>query len=318
MAAISILVPIYNVEKYLDKCLNSISIQTFKDFEVICINDGSTDSSLEIIKKYVNSDKRFKVINKENTGYGHSMNLGLDNCQGKFVAIVESDDYIEQNMLEILYNISTQNDLDIARCNYKEISNETKLKVDLSWIPEKKVLKPLNNYVIFYQAPAIWVNLYRKAFLVENNIRFLETPGASFQDTSFIFKVYALCKRFMFINEYLLNYRVDNNTSSIHNKNKILCVCEEYREILRFAKTNDEIYESLKYHIPKLRLGCYAWNFSRLEKKDKKTFLKEWQKDLKSDFHEHRISRQYLSSKDLINLLIIRYFPFIYNYRKVI
>ena len=88
MIAISILVPVFNVECYLNQCLDSILQQTFRDFEVICINDGSTDHSLEIIKSFIAKDKRFKLIDKTNTGYGHSMNQGLSQCQGEYISTV--------------------------------------------------------------------------------------------------------------------------------------------------------------------------------------------------------------------------------------
>ena len=91
MITISILVPVYNVESYLVQCLESIKNQTFQNFEVICINDGSTDHSLEIIKKFIALDQRFKLIDKSNTGYGHSMNKGLAACQGEYVRTVISN-----------------------------------------------------------------------------------------------------------------------------------------------------------------------------------------------------------------------------------
>ncbi|MFD1244677.1 glycosyltransferase family 2 protein [Paralysiella testudinis] len=92
--AISILVPVFNVEKYLRQCLDSIQSQTFKNFEVICINDGSTDTSLAILEDYAQQDTRFRIINKPNSGYGHSMNIGLGQCNGEYIGIVESDDYM--------------------------------------------------------------------------------------------------------------------------------------------------------------------------------------------------------------------------------
>ena len=318
MPAISVLVPIFNVEFFLEQCLNSIKYQTFKDFEVICINDGSTDNSLEIINKFVKNDNRFILINKNYSGYGHSMNLGLDYSSGDYIAIVESDDYIEINMLEILYNMAIQNNLDVARCNYYECINENRKKVDLSYIPENTVTKPVNDIIIFYQAPAIWVNLYRRSFLIDNKIKFLETPGASFQDTSFIFKVYALCERFMFTNIPLLNYRLDNSNSSVHNENKIFCVCDEYHEILNFIKKKTDVYELLKFHIPKLRFSCYAWNFSRIKQKDKMKFLKIWQKDVIEDFSEGRVNRKFLKDDELKKMKVIKYFPFLYKYRKAL
>ena len=105
MAKISIIVPIYNAEKYLEQCLQSIKNQTLKDIEVICVDDGSTDSSPQIMDRFQNEDQRFKVIHKSNGGNGHSMNTGLAAATGEYIGCVEADDYIENNMFEKIISI---------------------------------------------------------------------------------------------------------------------------------------------------------------------------------------------------------------------
>ncbi|MDF7676736.1 glycosyltransferase [Neisseriaceae bacterium ESL0693] len=316
MTAISILVPVYNVERYLTQCLQSIQDQTFQDFEVICINDGSTDHSLTIIEQFSRTDDRFKVINKTNSGYGHSMNTGLEACTGQYIGIVESDDYIEPTMFEKLYQMAIQHDLDIARCSYYKFTATSKKQHHSHGIPFNQVLYPLDCPGIFYQTPSLWVNLYRHSLLSDHHIRFLETPGASYQDTSFVFKAYAVCKRFMLTEERLLNYRVDNVNSSVNSQDKVLCVCTEYREIVRFIKQYPEIYEQLKFHIPVLRFSCYSWNFARIHQRFKWLFLKAWQRDIVEDLAEGRINRQYLKRNQLKKIMLIRYFPLMYKWRR--
>ena len=115
---VSIVVPIYNVERYLAQCLDSIIAQTLQDIEIICVNDGSTDSSAEIIDSYAQKDPRIRVITKQNTGYGNSMNIGFDAAQGEYVGIVESDDYADKEMFETLYRIAKGNDLDVVKSGY--------------------------------------------------------------------------------------------------------------------------------------------------------------------------------------------------------
>ena len=116
--SVSILVPCYNVEKYLNQCLDSIVNQTLKDIEIICINDGSTDSTLDIIKSYADKDKRVKIIDKPNEGYGKSMNRGLDAATGEYVGIVESDDWVDTDMFKKLYDIASKNDADIVKSDF--------------------------------------------------------------------------------------------------------------------------------------------------------------------------------------------------------
>ncbi|WP_370470399.1 glycosyltransferase [Snodgrassella alvi] len=316
MVSISIIVPVYNVEKYLYTCLESIKNQSFTDFEVFCINDGSTDDSLKIINQFVKLDKRFKLINKKNSGYGHTINLGLNQCFGKYIAIIESDDYIEHNMMNKLFDLAEKYSLDVARCNYYKFSDKNRKKEDLSYIIADKVIKPLDYPQIFYQAPAIWANLYNCDFLKKNKIFFLETAGAAYQDVSFAFKVNALCEKLMFIDQPLLNYRIDNINSSVNSKDKVNCVCDEYKEILNFLKQNPTIYKRIKFHLPLLRYNCYKWNYSRIARKYKFSFLKQWQKDTKKDFIEQRINLKYLKWKQLINILIIIYLPIFYRWFK--
>lgn len=315
---LSILIPVYNVKPFLEECLTSIQNQKFSDFEAICINDGSTDGSLELLQQFADNDARFRIINKENTGYGHSMNIGLSESKGKFIGIVEPDDYIEPEMFDILVALAEKHQLDIARSAYYRFSAQEKTAVDLSAIPENTVFRPLDCLDIFYQAPSVWANIYRRQLLIQNNIRFLETPGASFQDLSFTFKVYACCKRFMLVNKPLINYRIDNLNSSIHDKGKVFCVCTEFDEILRFVKAehHQEIYEKTQYIIPDIRFNNYAWNFSRISNEFRMPFLKKWAEHIQSDFDEKRIQWRIIGLKRLKKMWFIRFFPLRYKWRK--
>ena len=118
MTKVSVLVPIYNVEKYLDECLASLAKQTLKDIEIICINDGSTDNSPKILQKYAKKYPNFIVINKQNSGYGDSMNKGLEKATGEYISIVESDDFIESDAFEKLYKLAHETKADIVKANY--------------------------------------------------------------------------------------------------------------------------------------------------------------------------------------------------------
>ena len=118
MPKLSVLVPIYNVEKYLDECLASLTKQTLKDIEIICINDGSTDNSPKILQKYAKKYPNFVVINKQNSGYGDSMNKGLEKATGEYIGIVESDDFIESDAFKKLYELAHETKADIVKANY--------------------------------------------------------------------------------------------------------------------------------------------------------------------------------------------------------
>lgn len=123
MDLISIIVPLYNTSKYLEKCLNSIKNQTYKNIEIIIVDDGSTDSSLQLAKKIALEDKRMKVYHKKNGGLSSARNYGIQNAQGKYISFVDSDDYIASNMIEILYKNLIRNSADISICGWYLDSN---------------------------------------------------------------------------------------------------------------------------------------------------------------------------------------------------
>lgn len=249
---VSVIIPVYNVEKYLEQCLDSVVNQTLKDIEIICVNDGSTDSSLEILQGYARKDARIIVVSKPNSGYGATMNIGISNASGEYIGIVESDDFIEPDMYEKLYTEAKNDDLDLVRCQYFQYNSKKNEDIvcDNSWVPQNQIYAPLDLQTPFYQAPAIWSNLFKRSMIENNKIKFLETPGASYQDTSFAFKLYACAKRFKMISNPLLHYRVDNENSSVNSRAKAFYVNAEFKEIKTFSKYNG-IYSKVKTLIPR-------------------------------------------------------------------
>lgn len=267
MIKVSILVPIYNVEKYLPECLDSLVNQTLKDIEIICINDGSTDYSLDIVKTYAKNDSRIVIINKKNSGYGDSMNQGLKKAKGEYIGIVESDDFIDKNAFEELYQLAKNNNAEVVKANFYEYFGDTKRDKSISslFLPDElhKVINPAQNHHIFYQQPSIWAAIYRKDFLEHNNIAFLPTPGASYQDAGFNFKVWASAERVFFTNQAFLHYRQDNTNSSVKSSGKVYCVKDEYDEIERFLTEKGKI-KTLGPIMTVNRFGGYIWNINRL------------------------------------------------------
>ncbi|MBO5262425.1 MAG: glycosyltransferase [Clostridia bacterium] len=297
MAKVSIVVPIYNVEKYLRQCLDSIAQQTLTDIEVICVNDGSKDSSLDIIMEYVNSDPRFKVIDKANSGYGHSMNMGFDMASGEYIGIVESDDYAELDMFEKLYNCAKENELDACKAGFFYYFSVPEEKNNPAPIASKAMcrdvfcpttdFKSLREQIDFFNIkPTIWSAIYRKDFIRENNIRFNETPGASFQDASFNFKVWALAKRVKLLEECFLHYRQDNENSSINSSGKVFCVCDEYAEMDRFLKERPLVKGKLEIVKNALKYDSYMWNYNRLAPDKAKEFLAVAAEEFRTDLRE--------------------------------
>lgn len=299
---VSILVPVYNVEKYLRQCLDSIINQTLKEIEIIIINDGSTDTSLDIIKEYASKDNRIVIIDKKNSGYGHSMNQGLERASGEYIGIVESDDFVELNMFETLYELAKKHDVQVVKSNfYFYWSSPTAKSTKQNFLPQEdinKIITPSNDQSIFWVMPCIWAAIYQTEFLKNNNIKFLETPGASYQDTAFNFKIWASAERVYLTDDAFLHYRQDNETSSVNNPGKAFCVCDEYQEIELFAKKK-KLNINIQQLIQRLKFGCFFWNFKRLSYPLNYKFLKHMSSDFKLAQEKQLLSHEFFSKKEL-------------------
>ena len=296
MSKISIIVPTYNVEQYLKECMDSILNQTLKDIEIICVDDGSTDNSGKILDDYAACDNRIKVIHKENGGYGKAMNVGFDNATGEYIGIVEPDDWIEPEMFEIFYNIATENNLDFIKGNYYNYSTVPEVKNEiLSGYNKNRVLnqiiRPLDYAKCFCGGASIWSAIYSNKFLKSNNIRFLETSGASFQDTSFWIRVLFETNRGMFVDKAFNHYRIDNQNSSVKSDSKIFCICDEMHILEKIYKKDEEKIKIINA----LKMDKYNWNYNRLSKKSRKIFYKVYQKEiipiLKNNFYNLELAK---------------------------
>ncbi len=232
MPQISVLVPVYNVECYLEQCLESLVEQSFKDIEMICVDDGSTDCSGLILDRYAASDSRIRVIHKQNTGYGDSMNVALDCARGEYIAILESDDYAEPDMLYTLYQLAVTQKADVVKGDYYHYSGGKDVLCNrLKDYPKGKALQASVRPDILNLADSIWSCIYKHSFLQKYAIRFHETPGASYQDISFAIQVWLCAGKVYFTEDAVIHYRRDNPGSSMNNPTKLFCVFDEYEWI---------------------------------------------------------------------------------------
>ena len=247
---VSVVIPVYNVDTYLCECLDSALAQTLKDIEIICVDDGSTDRCPQILDEYAQKDSRVKVIHKPNSGYGHTMNVGLDAATGEYMAILESDDLIKPNMYEVLYQEAKIHDVDVIKSDYEIfIGDKDSRQYTYKALTNKsnlyyKVINPARNLDAFNAAMMTWTGLYKISFLRENNIRHNETPGASYQDNGFWFQTFAWAKRIYFIDRAFYMLRRDNPNSSVHNRAKVFCIFEEYAFIEKRLRA-DPVKETL-------------------------------------------------------------------------
>ena len=283
---LSVLVPIYNVEKYLRECLESLKNQSFLNLEIICINDGSTDSSRDIIEEYLQSDSRFKVIDKPNSGYGSSMNMGLDCCSGEYIGILESDDFLNLDAYEKMYEAAKKYDAQVVKSDFFLFWSEPQIvDIRFNWV-DKVLAGHINPQIerdVFFRKPSIWSAIYKRSFLENNNIRFLETPGASYQDAGFNFKVWASCDNAVLLDEAFLHYRQDNEASSVNSPGKVFCVCDEYSEMHEYLNTHWIDRSYLRGILARMRFDTYEWNYDRLNDELKERFFPKMLEDITRD-----------------------------------
>lgn len=244
---VSIIVPVYNVENYLHQCIDSIITQSLKEIEIICVDDGSTDSSSVILDEYAKKDERIIVIHKENSGYGHTMNIGIDTARGSYIGIVESDDFIEYNMFEVLYNKAVEHNLDQVKSEYFKIYDTEDNKIAREEFSQFEVFDMYNKvfspkeltceFLLDYEIPrVVWSNLYNRNYIKKNNIRFNETAGASYQDIGFTFMLLLTGDRVMLIPDRFYHYRITNPASSMNNTAKIMAIYDEYSYTEKYIK----------------------------------------------------------------------------------
>lgn len=309
MAKISVVVPVYNVEKYLKECIDSIINQTLEDIEIICVNDGSTDSSLEILNNYAKKDSRIIVINKSNSGYGHTMNMGLNAASGEYIGIIESDDFADKNMFEDLYKLAKEYDADIVKGDWYNYWSKNKFARKNNRISSAKALKLTNSKQdksLLRINPSVWSAIYKKDFLNKYNIRFLETPGASYQDLAFSFKVFALAEKVILTDKAYLYYRQDNMNSSVKSKTKVYCVCDEYEEIDRFLEEYPDLKFEFKVQEEINRYNGYVSSVLRIDDSVKPEFVKVFSDHFKEEYNTGLLGNEFfkkINKKEFMTLI---------------
>lgn len=310
---VSIIVPCYNVQTYLDECLRSIADQTLKEIEIICVNDGSTDYTLDIIKTYADHDKRFVVIDKENEGYGKTMNRGLDAATGEYIAIVESDDWIEPDAMETLYNAAIKHHADLVKADFVFFDNDTRKEtaswnIGLAHELQGKVFCPIrqNPEIVWSGHPSIWTCLYSTKMMRDNNIRFAETPGAAFQDMGFKPKTFVAAQRFIYVDKVILHYRKHANNSD-KNNGKIFAVCDAHDDTEKWLMTYRPDLRAANKIVNQSRFANYLWNLRRLSGEPRELFRTRFQTEFLLYKAKGELEKNYFDTKSWLKLYTVIY-----------
>jgi len=221
MPLISVIIPCYNVENFIKQCVGSVIKQTLNDIEIICINDGSKDGTLGILRDFESADNRVKVIDVENGGYGKAVNTGIAAAVGKYIGIVESDDFISKTMYKDLYDLSLNGVVDIVKGNfwnyYDLAEGKHEIFIDGSRLMIPNTCEPFTLKEcpeILCGHPSVWSAIYKRDFLHENNIKFIEPKGAGWVDNPFFFETICKAKTIVWSKNPYYYYRKTNPVSS--------------------------------------------------------------------------------------------------------
>ena len=245
---ISIIVPVYNVEKYLSRCIDSILSQTFTDFELILVNDGSPDNCGKICDDYATKDNRVKVIHKENTGVSDSRNKGLDIANGRYITFCDSDDYVDDDWLERLYKGTIRYDVDSYSMNFrcvnedKDIESSSEFAEKLSEVTsdEEAVQYLLFDILGGGCGWAIWTRLFKRSIIEKYSIRFCQTCGNYAEDMAFVLEYAVNCCKFYTESYCGYNYyqRKNSMMGTSHNIIKLNEVSESAHHVIQFLATH--------------------------------------------------------------------------------
>lgn len=284
MTKVSVVLPIYNVEKYLPKCLDSLINQTLQDIEIICVNDGSSDNSLQILKEYATKDSRIKIINQKNSGPGVARNTGIRAAQGKYIAFVDPDDWVEINAFEILYNATKEHKVDLveyAITVYEENSRKKQIKNHLY----RQEITNINDNpkIIFQGISAAWNKFCSAKLLKDYNILFSE--GYCCEDLIFSVSVRAKAKMILYIDKPFYNY-LHRKSSITHKKSAVnLLVPDFINDTLKFIQM-ENIYPRVEGDFWNCALGLLTTHYRKLPKENIDEYKAKCQSIMPEDIYK--------------------------------
>lgn len=298
---ISIIVPVYNTEKYIERCISSILDQEFNNFQLIIINDGSIDDSEKIICKLIKNKDNVIYKKIKNSGVAHARNVGLSYATGEYIGFVDSDDYIEKDMYTKMYNIAINKKSEIVCCAYNKIMKDYNKEIHPKNVQcfGKSLLKSKN--MLFNSNPYITQKIFKRELLLKNNISFDEDLRI-FEDLLFSYKLFLLSNKICYIDECLYNYNCENESSLTRKfTEKMFDAFPALERLIAFyrSKYNHEFDEALEYvSVRHISLRYYENTSSR---KLKNKFINEAFKFLNSNFKNHRNCKAYVGKKGFVS-----------------
>ena len=280
MPKVSVIVPIYNVEKYLEKCINSLLSQTLEDIQIILVNDGSKDNSGNIAKEYEQNNKdRVIYVEKENGGLSDARNYGLKYATGDFIAFLDSDDYIEKNAYEEMYNKAIEENADYVECDFIwEFPN--KIRVDKQYPYKNK--KEMLSFV----RVVAWNKLIKRQLITDNNLEF--PKGLRYEDIEFTYKLIPFVNKFAYVNKPFIHYvQREGSIANVQNERtaEIFTVLDNVIEFYKKNNIYEKYRDELEYNYARYLLCSSLKRMCKIKDKSirEKLLTESWER-LNSNF----------------------------------
>lgn len=298
MAKVSVIVPIYNVEKYLSKCLNSLVNQTLDDIEIILVNDGSTDNSGKIAKEYKDKyTEKIIYLEKENGGLSDARNFGIPYAKGEYIAFLDSDDYIEEEAYEKMYEKAKKEDADYIECDFIwEYPNKQIIDKRIEYTDKKDMLTKVRVVA--------WNKLIKRELIINNNIRF--PKGLRYEDIEFTYKLIPLLKKVLYIDKPFVHYvQRKNSIANVQNVKTadIFTILENVEKYYKEKNLYDEYKEQIEYNYARYLLCSSLKRMCKVgDKVKRKELIKETWEKLNSKYpkwHKNIILKSMHSEKCL-------------------
>ncbi len=246
---VSVIIPVYNVEKYLDDCLKSILNQKYDNLEIIIVDDGSTDKSGDIAKRYASSNKSIKIVHQKNGGLSSARNTGIKHAHGEWVVFVDSDDYVDEHYVARLIEKANKSQADVVTCSFTPFSDDGSLLKKIPVWPEKIMsgYEAIDDMTAHRQPAYICLSIFRLALFKENNIVFPE--GQEYEDIITRIKLLYFAKKVAFLNDRLYYYRIrkDSITGKSFSEKRYADIIKSLNDVKTFLDTNGSRFRYYSY-----------------------------------------------------------------------
>lgn len=290
MVKVSVIIPVYNVENYLRQCLDSIVNQTLKEIEIICVNDSSTDNSLNILEEYAAKDDRIQVITQKNAGAGAARNRGMAVASGKYLSFLDSDDFFELDLLEKAYEAAEKDNVDFVVYKSDQYHTEKDEFVQVNWVVREKELPPYQPFSHRQMTDNIfkvfvgwaWDKLYCRDFVEKHNLQFQEQRTSN--DMLFVFSAVALAKRISVVPEVLAHQRRDAKDSLSKTRENSWWCFHDALAALKQRLVREGLFEETEKDYVNYALHFTLWNYNTLLEPTKSELKRKLEEEWLDEF----------------------------------